>query len=339
VKTTANLTILVVTIAIISGFVFTYNHDYRWVSHVVAGVATLAFTVGTVFYGMVLSGRLKRTPNPRRFILHRKLGITLGFIAIATFSYGLWIMLPQGKHLFETAHGWLGLIIVILALVQIIPSLILRIREPIRGLHRWTGFILAGFVILQITLGIILLPMFARSPPPPRFSLPWLAPVEENWRPDGILGSNEYYASRIVDNGNYEVQYRTDGEYLYVGIKAKTTGWVGIGIETGEGMQNAGIVFGYVSEGEVIVSDEFGVSQVEHLPDSILGGTDDIIEFGGKEEAGFTIIELKFSIFTGDKYDVPLTPGIHSIIWAYGATDRPEKHLAQGRLEIDFEAK
>lgn len=338
-RISANRTILAVSIVIVAGFALTYNHDYRWIGHVLAGLATLGFLVGTVVCGLGLAGRLKRAPNPGRFRLHRKSGVALGFIATATFLYGLWIMLPQEKHFLETAHGWYGVIIVLLSLVQIIPGLTLRIRKSVKSLHRWTGYLLSGFVIVQTIIGTVMLPMFARSPPPPRFSLPWLAPMEESWRPDGIIGSREYYASRIVDNGNYEIHYRTDGRYLYVGLKAKTTGWVGVGIETGEGMQNAGIVFGYVSDGKAMVYDSFGVSRFEHLPDTRLGGTDDIVESGGKEEAGFTIIEFKMPIFTGDKYDIPLVTGVQKIIWAYGATDRPEKHVAQGRLEINFESR
>jgi hypothetical protein len=49
----------------------------------------------------------------------------------------------------------------------------------------------------------------------------------------------------------------------------------------------------------------------------MLGGTNDIIEFGGSKAAGRTIIELKRKLDTGDRFDKAFLPGqTISIIWA-----------------------
>ncbi len=100
-------------------------------------------------------------------------------------------------------------------------------------------------------------------------------------------------------------------------------------------MQNADIVFAYVTgDGQAIVEDHFGVSRAGHLPDIKLGGTDDIIEFGGREEDGYTIVEFKRLIAPEDKYSIPLVEGIQTLIWAYGADDSPGMHVAQGYFEV-----
>jgi len=57
-------------------------------------------------------------------------------------------------------------------------------------------------------------------------------------------------------------------------------------------------------------------------PDQQLGGTNDLIETGGSEASGFTIIELKRKLNTGDKYDKSFTKGQNiNIIWGVGPSD------------------
>ncbi|MBI4334252.1 MAG: hypothetical protein HY673_23590 [Chloroflexi bacterium] len=333
----ANRAIVIASIAVVAGFLLTSNRDYRWIGHLIAGLATAGFLAGTVACGTALAGRLKRPPGPGKFRLHRKLGIVVGVAASATFSYGLWVMLPQGKRLLDTVHGWFGIAIVTLAFFQIIPSLARRSRRRIRFIHRWTGYALTGLVLLQGALGALMSPVFTPSWQIARVTLPWLASMEEPWRPDGIISPREYYISRVVDDGNYEIHYRSDGVYIYVGLRARTTGWLGVGIEAGEGMgmENASIVFGYVNAGEVKVFDSFGAAKHRHAPDTELGGKDDVLESGGQEKDGFTVIEFKRLVNTGDKFDIALGVGVHSIIWAYGTNDDSPMHVARGRVEID----
>lgn len=337
-KITANRLILVAAIAVAAGFLLTANRDYRWLGHSIAGLVTIGFLSGVVICGSALAGRLRRPPNPGRFKLHRKLGIALGFAVSATFSYGLLVMLPQGKRLLYTPHGWFGLAIVILSFYQVIPSLTLKGRKLTRFTHRWVGYTLGALIFLQSALGIFISPLLAPVRESAGISLPWLTPPEEDWRPDGVIGPREYYASRVVADGNMEIHFSSDGRYLYVGMKAKTTGWLGIGIEAGAGagMQDSSITYGYVENGVVKVFDSFGTSRIAHAPDTEIGGTDDIVASGGQEKDGVTVIEFQRTLNTGDKYDMPLVAGVQSVIWAYGATDRPEMHLAQGRIEVDL---
>ena len=163
-------------------------------------------------------------------------------------------------------------------------------------------------------------------------------PAVETWLPDGIINPEEYFFKRVLDDGNYELSYRSDGTYIYIGLKVKTTGWVGVGIQPEMDVQMlaADMVFGYITADTVMVSDHFGTGNYSHLPDTELGGTDDILEYGGKEEEGFTIIEFKRPMVTNDKYDIPLVESVQTIMWAYGLHDNEEKHIAAGFIEINI---
>ena len=67
-----------------------------------------------------------------------------------------------------------------------------------------------------------------------------------------------------------------------------------------------------------------------HTPDQQLGGTNDLIETGGSEASGFTIIELKRKLNTGDKYDKSFTKGQNiNIIWSVGPSDSLDSPQSQ----------
>ena len=101
-------------------------------------------------------------------------------------------------------------------------------------------------------------------------------------------------------------------------------------------MLNAGMVVGYIVAGDVVVRDSYGITRYSHVADTELGGKDNIKEFGGRETDDSTIIEFKMPVYSGDRDDVPLTAGVHNVIWAYGATDDLKKHTAAGYVMIDM---
>ena len=160
--------------------------------------------------------------------------------------------------------------------------------------------------------------------------------IAEEWMADGVFGYREYFAEMVSGDGNYELRWSADEQYLYIGIRAKTTGWVAIGFHPSSKMKDADMLFGFVQNGATIVSDRFSTGVYgPHPPDTELGGTDDIIEYGGKEEDGHTTIEFKRALNTGDLYDHELKSGSISIIWSYGSSDEPtEKHASRGYGEI-----
>lgn len=156
----------------------------------------------------------------------------------------------------------------------------------------------------------------------------------ETWKADGVLGDNEYLNEMAY--GDYEVRWTADESNIYFGIKAKTEGWLSIGLNPSSRMKDADMIFGAVSNGQTSVSDQFSTGTFgPHSPDTELGGSDDVLESGGREDGGFTIIEFSRALNTGDSYDNILTKGTTKIIWAYGSSDDFDRqHTSRGSGEI-----
>ena len=154
------------------------------------------------------------------------------------------------------------------------------------------------------------------------------------WAADGVITPGEYPNNKSF--GDYELNWSSDAQYVYVGMKAKTMGWVAVGFDPESMMKNADIIQGYVQDGKLSIADMFSSNQFgPHPPDTQQGGTDDILASGGKSENGYTTVEFKRKLDTGDKYDKPLHKGINKIIWAYGSDPVfTIKHTARGSGEI-----
>jgi hypothetical protein len=118
-------------------------------------------------------------------------------------------------------------------------------------------------------------------------------------------------------------QWMTDADYLYGMVTAPTTGWVSVGFDPTNQMADANILIGYVeSNGTVNMRDDFGTTAFSHASDTSLGGTDNIMEQGGEETGGSTMLSFKIPLNSGDQYDRVLVPGnTYTIILAYGSSD------------------
>lgn len=161
------------------------------------------------------------------------------------------------------------------------------------------------------------------------------SPAIIDWSPDGVIETGEYSGSNSY--GEYQIFWRSDEQFIYIGITAKTDGWVAMAIQPGRRMKNADMIIGLVKDGKADVRDHYCVDDFgSHPEDVTLGGTDDILAFGGKEEAGFTTIEFKRLFNTEDKYDVSITKGTNQILWAFGSSDDTTvKHFTRGYGEIN----
>ena len=98
------------------------------------------------------------------------------------------------------------------------------------------------------------------------------------------------------------------------------------------------VVLGFVQDGKVSVLDMFSTADLGPcIADGALGGSDDVLEYGGRQEGGDTVIEFKRLLSTGDDYDGELFSGANDIIWAYSLLDDPrQKHADRGRGEIEL---
>lgn len=163
--------------------------------------------------------------------------------------------------------------------------------------------------------------------------------VTAEWVPDGVISEGEYARKISPSGGIFEVFWKNDAETLYMAIKGETGGWVSIGFEPSVWMKDADMIMGYVDEGLAFARDSYSTGNYgPHPPDADLGGTDDILEFGGSEKDGFTVIEFKRKMDTGDEFDRAFRSGeTVNIIWGISDYDDPERrHQKAGKGKLTF---
>ncbi|MHA2394228.1 MAG: DOMON domain-containing protein [Promethearchaeota archaeon] len=136
---------------------------------------------------------------------------------------------------------------------------------------------------------------------------------------DGVIGDFEYPVfHRIGDMGLY---IDNDQEFGYFALISPGSGWVAIGFSPKDFHMGANFLFFSVVDGEILVSDQYGVNQFLHESDLVLGGSLDIVDYAGVEDQG-TVVEFKFKLNSGDDYDTVLEIGkSYSIIVAYNEND------------------
>ncbi|MCL5987005.1 MAG: DOMON domain-containing protein [Actinobacteria bacterium] len=166
-----------------------------------------------------------------------------------------------------------------------------------------------------------------------------LEPISSvEWKADGIVSSNEYAAQRVLSD-NFVLYWNSDGENIYIAMKARTSGWVSIGFQPKPENKKKGadIVLGYVLDDKMFIYDLYSDGTNPHYPDVDLGGSNDIYTFGGTEGNGYTTIEFKRRLETDDKYDQKLQRGKNKIIWAWSSRDSLDiGHDERGYGEIDI---
>jgi hypothetical protein len=215
-----------------------------------------------------------------------------------------------------------------------------RDNKITRGTAGIVTIILVLYLVLLCTLSCTGGPSPTQSQPEPSATpspaTPEPSEQTTEWQADGIINDREYTGTQ--DYGDYLIWWTSDNMYAYIGMRAKTEGWVAMALDSGQMMKDADMVMGIVQDGKAAIYDLYSTGNFgPHLPDTELGGSDDILEFAGKEEGGYTIIEFKRKLDTGDKYDHAFTPGNNSILWSFGADDQPDKkHVSRGHGEIDL---
>lgn len=161
----SDLSIIATLIIALIGTALTFQTEIVWVGQDFAGIPSLFFLIAVILMGARLAGRLK-TPQDRKgvnlFGIHKKFGVFFAFLVIVTFIIGLWGRIFHGELFFwedselsiAIIHGWFGLLITILALLQVVPSIVTKDRGRIRRLHLIIGYLLLIVIIIQILSGI-----------------------------------------------------------------------------------------------------------------------------------------------------------------------------------------
>jgi len=166
------------------------------------------------------------------------------------------------------------------------------------------------------------------------------ATVPSSWVPDGIISAGEYAMNRSLSSGRYTVHWSNNADELVMALEGRTSGFVAIGFEPVQAMMGADMIMGWVSDGKATVLDLNSTGLYgPHPPDEDLGGRDDILEFGGNESNGWTVIEFKRMMNTLDPFDKSFQPGqTVNIIWSMSSSDSLlPRHNARGASSITLE--
>ncbi|OFX27446.1 MAG: hypothetical protein A2Z07_00740 [Armatimonadetes bacterium RBG_16_67_12] len=139
---------------------------------------------------------------------------------------------------------------------------------------------------------------------------------------DGRIAEGEYASHYVARGIGMELHWTIEGDSIYIGLRAPTTGWLAIGWDpSGPIMEGEDILIGYIRGKELYLQDYFANTSVTHANDVSLGGRDDVLESSGSEDQESTTIEFRRRLDTGDKFDRPITRASHTVQLAYAPND------------------
>ena len=125
-----------------------------WLGHAIVSGVGLVFALLVVYNGAKLTGRINGKKGAKTYKIHRILSLLFGFIMIGTFFYGLWVTSQHGAPVLLSIHGWLGLIIALFALAQLLPCLFVKKRTKIKIPHMIIGYFLLFLLVIQVIWGM-----------------------------------------------------------------------------------------------------------------------------------------------------------------------------------------
>lgn len=159
------------------------------------------------------------------------------------------------------------------------------------------------------------------------------------WAPSGF-GESMVYDHKI-EVKNMDFQWKVDGPDIHIKLKAKTTGWVGIGFNPSKEMKDANFILGYVKQGKPRATDHYGHTLRQHKSDKKLGGKKNVSNIAGKEENGFTEISFTIPLDSGDPKDQAISLDKDTtVMLAYGAgrDSFRSKHQFKTSLKVNLKS-
>jgi hypothetical protein len=125
-----------------------------WLGHAIVSIAGFIFAIFLVVTGAKLTGRIKGKEGATTYKIHKLVSISFSVIMIGSFIYGLIITSGHGSPVLTSVHGWLGVIILIFAIVQLVPCLFVKNRTRVKFPHMVFGYSLLLVVLLQVVFGL-----------------------------------------------------------------------------------------------------------------------------------------------------------------------------------------
>jgi hypothetical protein len=134
--------------------VATFGTSSQWIGHAVTALLGLLLLVTVILTGAIQAGRIFRKNTFQVYPAHRAASIWFSVVVMVTFILGLLAMVGHGEPVLRSSHGFLGLTVTVLALIQLAPSLIITKRSSIRTIHRIVGYLIAVVFSIQIYIGL-----------------------------------------------------------------------------------------------------------------------------------------------------------------------------------------
>jgi hypothetical protein len=142
-----------------------------------------------------------------------------------------------------------------------------------------------------------------------------------------------------LNSNNFSLKYKVvNHEFLECRLTGNGTGWVAVGFDAQNMMQDVNFIISAYSNGAGTIRDDFGTSQTSHAADVYIGGTNDVTLISAVEEANMTTIGFIIPLDSGDSKDRPLAIGsTYNVIFARGADDDFNNiHTARGSGVINI---
>jgi hypothetical protein len=138
----------------VGSIALTFGKETRWIGHAVTSTIGMILMVVVILTGAVQKGRFRTLRLHQVFRYHKMASTWFSLFVIGTFILGLLTTMGHGEPLLESPHGIVGLTLVVMAIIQLVPSLLIRKRARIRALHRVVGYAIVPVFILQTVLGL-----------------------------------------------------------------------------------------------------------------------------------------------------------------------------------------
>jgi hypothetical protein len=154
--------------------------------------------------------------------------------------------------------------------------------------------------------------------------------------PDTASVAPKQNAAKTAKAGKFTFSYFIEGINLHATLSCPTSGWVAVGFNPKNVMQDANFIIGTIVDGKAILSDEFGDGMFSHVPDTAVGGVRNIISGEVKQMKDTTTMTFVIPLDSGDPKDSKLTPGQKvKLIFSTGATnDIRKKHKYNAKISI-----
>jgi len=153
---------------------------------------------------------------------------------------------------------------------------------------------------------------------------------------DDLPDAEGYYSTQ---SGSFNLRYKVvPAGLLECILSANTSGWLAVGFDPSSQMRDANFIIGNVISGTGFIRDDFGNSNSSHLPDTDLGGTNDVTLISASEADGVTTLRFTLPLNSGDQFDRLLNHGSsYPVIFASGAEEDPDSYhnaLGAGTIKI-----